>query len=90
MLARKPGALPGSTCLAQARATGAFTAGHQRYWDTARRRLGDGAGTRALIAVLLHRTLPAAAVIAGISAALDSASRWPVTHSRSRSSCTTR
>ncbi len=38
---------------------------------TARRRLGDGAGTRALIGVLLlHRTLPTAAVLAGIDAAL--------------------
>ena len=71
VLVRKPGALPGATALAQARAAGAFTALHQRYWDTARRGLGDGAGTRALIAVLLlHRTLPAAAVAAGITAAL--------------------
>jgi transposase len=71
VLARKPGALPGATALAQARAAGTFTALHQRYWDLARRRLGDGPGTRALIAVLLlHRTLPAAAVAAGITAAL--------------------
>jgi transposase len=71
VLARKPGALPGATALAQARTTGAFTGLHQRYWDLARRRLGDAAGTRALIAVLLlHRTLPAAAVTAGITAAL--------------------
>jgi hypothetical protein len=71
VLARKPGALPGATALAQARAQGAFTAVHQRYWDTARRRLGDGAGTRALIEVLLlHRTLPADAVVAGMNAAL--------------------
>jgi transposase len=70
-LARKPGALPGATALAQARAAGAFTAVHQRYWDAARRRLGDGAGTRALIEVLLlHRTTPAAAVLAGMDAAL--------------------
>jgi hypothetical protein len=72
VLARKPGALPGATALAQARAAGTFTGTHQRYWDLARRRLGDGAGTRALIAVLLlHRTLPAAAVAAGMTAALD-------------------
>jgi transposase len=72
VLARKPGALPGATALAQARAAGAFTGLHQRYWDLARRRLGDAAGTRALIAVLLlYRTLPAAAVTAGITAALD-------------------
>ncbi len=71
VLVRKPGALPGSTALAQARAAGTFTPAHQRYWDTARAKLGDGAGTRALIAVLLlHRTMPAAAVLAGIDAAL--------------------
>ncbi len=75
VLARKPGALPGATALVSARASGVFTEAHQRFWDTARRRLGDGAGTRALIGVLLlHRTLPAAAVIAGLTAAarLDS------------------
>jgi hypothetical protein len=33
----KPGALPGATALAQAKASGAFTATHQRYWDAARR-----------------------------------------------------
>ena len=39
---------------------GAFTAGHQRFWDAARRQLGDGPGTRALVGVLLlHRTMPA-------------------------------
>lgn len=55
----KPGALPGATALAQARACGAFTATHQRYWDAARREGGDAAGTRALIEVLLaHGSLP--------------------------------
>ena len=42
VLARKPGALPGATALAQARAAGTFTAAHQAYWDAARRRHGDG------------------------------------------------
>jgi transposase len=75
ILVRKPGALPGSTALAQARACGAFTDTHDRFWVDARRRLGDGAGTRALIAVLLlHRSLPAAAVTAGMTAALKVAS----------------
>jgi transposase len=70
-LCRKPGALPGSTALAQARASGAFGTSHEAFWQAARRRLGDGAGTRALCMVLLlHRSLPAGAVIAGISAAL--------------------
>lgn len=71
VLARKPGALPGSVALAQARATGRFTGAHERFWDEARRQLGDGAGTRALCKVLLlHRDLPAATVTAGIDAAL--------------------
>jgi hypothetical protein len=69
----KPGALPGATALAQARAAGAFTAAHQRYWDAARRQHGDAAGTRALIEVLLaHRTLPAAALQAAMSRAIAS------------------
>ncbi|HEY6793567.1 MAG TPA: IS21 family transposase [Kineosporiaceae bacterium] len=67
----KPGALPGATALAQAKAAGAFTATHQAYWDAARRARGDAAGTRALIEVLLaHRTLPAAALQAAMDAAV--------------------
>ena len=59
VLSRKPGALPGSVALAQARSGGGFTAAHERFWQRARRKLGDGAGTRALIEVLLlHRHLP--------------------------------
>jgi transposase len=72
VLVHKPGALPGSVCLAQARAAGTFTAGHDAFWAEARRRLGDAAGTRALCEVLLlHRRLPAAAVEAGMAAALS-------------------
>ncbi|MGH3444298.1 MAG: IS21 family transposase, partial [Nocardioidaceae bacterium] len=71
VLGRKPGAMAGSTALASARASGAFTTAHQRFWDAARRALGDGPGTRALVGVLLlHRTLPVAAVVAGMDAAL--------------------
>ena len=63
VLQRKPGALPGASALAQARASGRFTAAHERFWRQARRRLGDAQGTRALIEVLLwHRRLPFAAV----------------------------
>ena len=73
VLRYKPGALPGATALAQARAAGAFTAAHQRYWDAARRQRGDAAGTRALIEVLLaHRTMPAAAVEAAMTRAISS------------------
>jgi hypothetical protein len=71
VLGRKPGALPGSTTLAQARQRGAFTDRHEAFWAAARRRHGDAAGTRALVEVLLaHRHLPATQVLAGIDAAL--------------------
>jgi hypothetical protein len=73
VLRYKPGALPGATALAQAKAAGAFTATHQRYWDAARRAYGDAAGTRALIEVLLtQRTLPAAALTSAMSTAISS------------------
>jgi transposase len=78
VLRYKPGALPGATALAQARAAGAFTPVHQRYWDAARRAHGDAAGTRALIEVLLaHRTLPADALTAAMTKAADSGALDP-------------
>jgi len=71
VLVRKPGALPGATALAQAKACGAFTRTHQRYWDRARREMGDARGTRALVEVLLaHRTLPAADLAAAMETAV--------------------
>jgi transposase len=67
----KPGALASSTPLAQARAAGVFSPTHEAYWEEARRRLGDRDGTKALVdALLLHRTMSAAAVIAGMGSAL--------------------
>ena len=78
VLAIKPGALPGATALARARAAGAFSEEHERFWSHARRQLGDRDGTRALIEVLLlHRALPAAAVRAGMTAALATGSTSP-------------
>jgi len=75
VLVRKPGALPGATALAQARAAGVFTDTHQRFWDRARGLHGDGAGTRVLIeALLLHRHLPHDAVLAGLEVALAAGS----------------
>ena len=72
VLTRKPGALAGATALAHARASGAFTKAHQRFWDGARTSLGDAAGTRALVGVLLlHRTLPGADVIAAMGVAVE-------------------
>ena len=71
VLETKPGALLQAAPLAAARQSGAFTATHERFWATARRRLGDADGTRALVGVLLaQRTLPAEAVEAGMTAAL--------------------
>lgn len=71
VLAIKPGAMPGATALARARAAGVFTDTHEKFWDLARRRAGDANGTRILIEVLLlHRQLPAVDVIAGITRAL--------------------
>jgi hypothetical protein len=44
---------------------------HHASWRAARRRLGDGDGTKALIEVLLaHRQLPHDSVVAGMRAAL--------------------
>ncbi len=75
ILLGEPGALPGSTALHQARATGRFTAAHEAFWAAARHRHGDAAGTRALIEVLLlHRRLPEAAVLSGIRAAVAAGS----------------
>jgi hypothetical protein len=72
ILHRKPGALPGATALAQARAARTFTAEHDAFWDAARKAHGDAAGTRALVEVLLlHRHLDRVDVLAGISAALS-------------------
>jgi hypothetical protein len=72
VLKYKPGALPGATALAQARAAGAFTPSHQRYRDAARRTMGDALGTKALIEVLLgHRALPAAALLQAMDHAVS-------------------
>lgn len=78
VLSRKPGALPGSMALSQARAAGVFTLAHDAFWTRARALHGDGDGTRALIEVLLlHRHLPFAAVTDGIRAALSVGSTSP-------------
>ena len=69
----KPGALLGATALARARACGAFSDEHQRFWVLARHRLGDQAGTRALVEVLLaHRALSAEAIRRALAACVDS------------------
>ena len=78
VLLHKPGALAGSVALAQARAAGVFTKTHQGFWDLARRRLGDREGTKGMCMVLLlHRSLPAVSVIAGMAAAMAAGSVDP-------------
>lgn len=72
VLVRKPGALPGATALAQARARGVFSPAHDAFWAAARRKLGDRDGTRELIEVLLlHRHLAHDQVVAGLTAAVS-------------------
>src|SRR5690606_30536725 len=46
VLKHKPGALPGATALAAARAAGTFTPAHDAFWAESRKVNGDGAGTR--------------------------------------------
>jgi transposase len=71
VLKTKPGALPGSTALARARESGAFTSAHEAFWAASRRVNGDSAGTRELIDVLLlHRSMDSGDIQAGITAAL--------------------
>lgn len=71
VLKTKPGAFPGSTALAKARESGAFTNAHDAFWSAARHINGDADGTRELIEVLLlHRAMSASDVEAGIRAAL--------------------
>jgi hypothetical protein len=78
VLAIKTGALPGATALARARAGGVFGPTHERFWTEARRRLGDRDGSRALIEVLLlHRSIPAGPLVAGMQRALTAGSIDP-------------
>ena len=72
VLAHKPGAMLSASPLNAARKGGTFGAVHEQFWATARRRHGDRDGTKAMIEVLLiHRRLPAVAVVAGMGHALS-------------------
>ncbi len=78
MLARKPGALPGATALAQARGAGTFTPAHDAFWASARKAHGDAGSTRAIVEVLLlHRHLAHGNVVAGLAAAVAVGSASP-------------
>jgi hypothetical protein len=58
--------------LARARETGVFTSAHEAFWEASRRVNGDADGTRELIEVLLlHRSMDAEYIQAGIAAALS-------------------
>ncbi|GAA2530915.1 hypothetical protein Ahu01nite_094580 [Winogradskya humida] len=71
-LLRKPGALPGSTALEQARSAGRFTPVHDAWWEAVRKTHGDATGTRALVEVLLlHRHMSHEHVVAGLATALQ-------------------
>jgi transposase len=74
----KPGALAGATALGAARASGSFTDVHERFWTAARRKLGDQAGTRALVEVLLaHRHVDHQVLVQGMERAVSSGSVDP-------------
>jgi hypothetical protein len=71
VLVRKPGALAGSTPLAQCRARGLWPTSYDTLWAHFVRRHGRQAGTREMIAVLqLARTYGTAALASAIAAAL--------------------
>jgi transposase len=78
ILVRKPGAMPGALATHQARQAGVLTRAHEAFWARARRKFGDGGGTRALIEVLLlHRRLPFPAVHAALEAVNSAGSADP-------------
>jgi len=78
VLERKPGALPGATALAQAKAVGSFTASHQHYWDALRQSHGDQEGTKAFIQVLLaHRQTDRDSLIQAMERAVASGALDP-------------
>lgn len=71
VLVERPGAFPGSTPLHQARQRGEFPAVYDELWAKLKTRLGDKAGTGALIEVLLlHREFPGEVVVAAAVRAL--------------------
>ena len=53
VLTKKPGALAGSTALAQCRAQGRWPASYDQFWEVLRQRQGKQEGTRAMIDILL-------------------------------------
>lgn len=80
LLAERPGAFPGSLPLHQARARGDFPASYDALWSKLRARLGDKAGTKAMIEVLLaHRSVPAGVMRLAVEQALGLGAIDPAT-----------
>ena len=78
VLVKKPGALPGSIALSQAKANGIFTKAHQKYWNALMESRGDKPGTLAFIDVLLaHRSLKADSLIIAMELAIESGALDP-------------
>ena len=72
LLVERPGAFPGSLPLHQARMRGDFPGVYDELWARLRGRLGDKAGTKAMIEVLLaHRNFPVGVMRLAIERALD-------------------
>lgn len=71
VLVDKPGAFPGSLALHQARLRGEFPACYDELWARLKARLGDRAGTKAMIEVLLlHREFPKDVMVGAMTKAL--------------------
>jgi len=67
----KPGAFPGSLPLHQARQRGGFPPSYDELWSKLKARLGERAGTRAMIEVLLaHRQFPKEVMLRAVGKAL--------------------
>lgn len=80
LMLHKPGAMPGSLPLHQARTQGWFDANYEQLWNALRQRLGESAGTRAMIEILLlHRTLRREAVDHAVRTAVEIGSCDPGT-----------
>jgi hypothetical protein len=80
LLLDKPGAFPGSLPLEQARQRGEFPASYDAVWSKLRARLGDKAGTKAMIEILLaHRRHPKTTMRSAIDKALALGAVSPAT-----------
>lgn len=80
LLVERPGAFPGSLPLHQARVRGDFPPSYDLLWTRLRARLGDRAGTRAMIEVLLaHRRYPKEVMRQAVERALDRGGIDPAT-----------